>query len=123
MFYVRKLGEVDNDYGNFEVDDKIIKVNKVNMYFGDCIYSWKFSLEMVIELNFSWEFFVWGDYWVFFCYLEWVFLRECGCVFFKWVEFIINGQEVRVWWEGVEGISLIVGMMFIYVIIVGILFK
>ncbi|WP_282775851.1 carboxypeptidase-like regulatory domain-containing protein [Phaeodactylibacter xiamenensis] len=123
MFYARKLGEADNDYGNFEADDKTIKANKVNMYLGDRIYSWKFSLEMAIELNPSRELFVRGDYRVPFRHSERVFLRERGRVFPKRAELTTNGQEVRAWREGVEGISPIAGTMPTYAITVGILLK
>ncbi|MEQ8704286.1 MAG: carboxypeptidase-like regulatory domain-containing protein [Phaeodactylibacter sp.] len=123
LLYGRKVGEADNDFGRFEADDKKFKANKVNMYLGDRIYSWKLSLEMAIELNPSRELFLRADYLMPYSQSERVFLRERGRFFPRRAELATDGSRVRAFREGVEMFGPIAGTLPTYSLTVGIMIK
>jgi hypothetical protein len=50
LFYGRRVGIGDNDFGEFEADDKNFKANKVRMYYGGRHQYLNFSLEFALEL-------------------------------------------------------------------------
>lgn len=83
LHYAREIGEADNDFGDFEADGKTIKANKVSMYRGERLLSWKLSLEFALELNPSRELFLRAGYQMPFNQSNRVFLRERGRLFPK----------------------------------------
>lgn len=123
LLYARKVGEADNDFGRFDADGKKFKANKVNMYTGDRIYSWKLSLEMALELNPSRELFFRVGYLMPYSQSERVFLRERGRIFPKRAELKVDGTQVRTSRNESENFGPIMGAMPTFSATIGILIK
>ena len=81
LFYGRRVGRADNDYGRFEADDKNFRADKVRMFYGERRQQLKLSLEMAVELNPSRELFVRMGYHLPFANQSRLFLRESGRLF------------------------------------------
>jgi hypothetical protein len=94
LFYGRRVGKADNDYGNFEVDDKKFKADKVRLFYGERQQQLKLSLEMAIELNPARELFVRFGYHMPFNNQQRLFLRESGRLFRKRARTPVSGATV-----------------------------
>ncbi|MEL6863467.1 MAG: carboxypeptidase-like regulatory domain-containing protein [Bacteroidota bacterium] len=60
--YATKVGKADNDFGDFEVDGKKFKADKVNMYYGSRNHQVNLALEFALEIHPGMEFFISGQY-------------------------------------------------------------
>jgi carboxypeptidase-like protein len=74
--YARKLGEVDNEYGNFKFDDKKFNSKLINMYYGNRTHNLKLSAEISLEMNPNKEYYIRGTYFLPFSKRQEVWLKE-----------------------------------------------
>lgn len=62
MSYARYVGQATNEYGEFEVDKKNLKSDKINMYYGEKTFNIKGTLEIGVELRPGIQLFAKGSY-------------------------------------------------------------
>lgn len=122
LLYGRKIGQADNDFGNFKAEGKNFKAAKVNMYYGSRIQNLRLTLEMALELNPGRELFLRAGYRLPFRHQQRLFLWERKRVFRKRAE-LPAGHQVTVRRDGVPFEGAIDGMEPALSITIGILSK
>ncbi len=95
LFFGRRIGKADNDYGNFEVDGKRFKSEQVRLFYGERRQQLNLNLEMAIELNPSRELFLRLGYHLPFQDESMLFLRETSRLFRKRAR-ILTGADTRI---------------------------
>ncbi len=94
LLYGRKVGQADNDFGNFKAEGKNFKASKVNMYYGSRVQNLMLTLEMALELNPGRELFLRAGYRLPFQHRQRLFLWERKRVFRKRAELPVDHQVV-----------------------------
>ena len=76
--YARKIGQAKNTFGDFKLDKKKFKSEKINMYYGAQTRNLKASFEMAIEIHTDLEFFASASYLLPYSTQQGIYLWERG---------------------------------------------
>lgn len=99
--YARKVGQAQNEYGNFKAAGEKFKANYINLYYGSRTHNLKLSAEFSIELNPDRELYIRGSYFLPFHRAQDIWMWERKEIFRKKERIPLKNQQVLVTQNGV----------------------
>lgn len=99
--YATKIGQANNEFGEFEAGNDQFSSDKINMYYGTKVRGLKLTLELALELNRKREFFISGSYFLPYAEQRHIYLWERDRLYmFRRKERIELNDDVRVTRDG-----------------------